>query len=254
MRLTRGPGGARPSRIETVKIAVITFDLDNTLWDVEPALLRAEQAQRDWLLQHRPGSIEHHDHDSLWEFKKRVWKRHPELVHHVSQMRIRMLYELQWAAGYCDADCERGATAAFAAFLEERHKVELYEEALEVLRELAGQYRLGALTNGNADIYKTDAGEYFDFAFLAEEIGASKPAPDMFQAALAQTGVEPRQIVHVGDNPEHDILGASRVGMRTVWVNLRGAAWDQQDLLPDAEVRTLRSLPEAIRNIDLPGS
>ena len=245
-----GPGAARPGRTEAVKIAVITFDLDNTLWDVEPALLRAEQAQRDWLLRYRPGSIEHLDHDSLWEFKKAVWKRHPELAHHVSQMRIRMLCELQLAAGYSEADSERGAREAFAAFLQERHKVELYEEALAVLRQLAGSYRLGALTNGNADIYKTDAAEYFDFAFLAEEIGASKPAPDMFRAALARTGVEPGQIVHVGDNPEHDILGASQVGLRTVWVNLQGAAWSRTDILPDAEVLQLAELPAVIRSME----
>jgi putative hydrolase of the HAD superfamily len=139
---------------------------------------------------------------------------------------------------------------AFAAFLEQRHQVELYEEALGVLRELAGSYRLGALTNGNADIYKTDAAEYFDFAFLAEEIGASKPAPDMFLAALAETGAAPGQVVHVGDNPEHDILGASRAGLRTVWVNLQGVAWDRDDILPDGQVLNLSELPAVIRAID----
>jgi len=249
MQPIHGPNAARPSQTDAMKIAVITFDLDNTLWDVEPALLRAEQAQREWLLQYRPGTIEHYDHDSLWEFKKSIWKRHPELAHHVSQMRIRMLCELQRAAGYSEAESERGAIAAFAAFLEERHKVQLYEEALEILRQLAGSYRLGALTNGNADIYKTDAAEYFDFAFLAEDIGASKPAPDMFQAALAKIGVAPGQIIHVGDNPEHDILGASRVGLRTVWVNLQGVAWNRNDIVPDAEVLRLGELPAAISGI-----
>ena len=35
-------------------IKVVTFDLDNTLWDVEPVLLRAEQAQYRWLEENRP--------------------------------------------------------------------------------------------------------------------------------------------------------------------------------------------------------
>jgi 2-haloalkanoic acid dehalogenase type II len=230
-------------------IRVITFDLDNTLWDVDPALLRAEEAQRQWLLRHRPGSIEHHDHESLWEFKKGVWKRHPELAHHVSQMRIQTLYELQRAAGYDEHAARRGAEVAFSIFLAERHAVELYEEALEVLQELAGRYRLGALTNGNADIYKTDVGEYFDFAFLAEEVGASKPAPDMFRAALKLTGVSPAEIVHVGDNPEHDVAGAKRVGIRAVWMNPGGERWPG-DAPPDAEIRNLRELPGALRAIE----
>ena len=134
-------------------IEVITFDLDNTLWDVEPALLRAEEAQRNWLLEHRPGAIDDYDHESLWRFKQSVWKRHPNLLHHVSQMRIVRLYEMQLAAGYGESEAKAGATEAFAAFLEERHRVTLYEEALEVLEQLAGRFTLGALTNGNADIY-----------------------------------------------------------------------------------------------------
>ena len=233
-------------------IEVITFDLDNTLWDVEPALLRAEDAQRDWLLEHRPGAIEDYDHDALWRFKQSVWKRHPELLHHVSQMRIVMLFELQLAAGYGENEARAGAEQAFAAFLEERHRVTLYEEALEVLEQLAGRYTLGALTNGNADIYKTDAAEYFDFAFLAEEVGASKPAPDMFHAALERSGPPAECIVHVGDNPEHDIRGAREVGMYTVWMNARGQEWPGGPA-PDREIDNLRQLPQAIDSISRDG-
>jgi len=86
MPRTRGPGVA--GAID-MSIAVITFDLDNTLWDVEPALIRAEEAQQAWLLEHRPGAAEAFDHEALFEFKKSVWKRNPHLLHHVSQMRIQ---------------------------------------------------------------------------------------------------------------------------------------------------------------------
>ena len=229
-------------------IKVITFDLDNTLWDVEPTLLRAEQAQQDWLREHRPGTVESYDHQGLWEFKKSVWKRHPQLAHHVSRMRIQMLYELQTAAGYNEQQARSGAEQAFAVFLAERHQVTLYEEALGVLELLATSYTLGALTNGNADVYKTDAGEYFDFAFLAEEIGASKPHPDMFHAALQRAGVDASSVIHVGDDPEHDIAGAREVGMRTVWMNSRRIAWPDLPR-PDREIYNLRQLPDVIADI-----
>jgi 2-haloalkanoic acid dehalogenase type II len=232
-----------------VAISVITFDLDNTLWDVEPVLIRAEEAQQDWLLRHRPGAVEAFDHEALFAFKKSVWKRHPHLLHHVSQMRIQTLYELQVAAGYPERDARLGAQQAFDVFLQERRKVVLYEEALAVLEQLAQRYTLGALTNGNADIYKTDAAEYFDFAFLAEEIGASKPHPDMFQAALDKAGVTAAEIVHVGDDPEHDIRGARDVGLHTVWVNTRRKAWPGGERA-DREINNLRELPEAIRSME----
>ena len=229
-------------------IKVITFDLDNTLWDVEPTLLAAEGAQREWLLDHRPGSIEHYDHEQLWEFKKGVWKRNPHLAHHISDIRVQMLYELQLAAGYPEQEARAGATAAFAVFLEVRHAVTLYEEALDVLSVLAGDYTLGALTNGNADIYKTDAGEYFDFAFLAEDIGVSKPAPDIFHAALERAQVSANEIVHVGDNPEHDVLGAQQVGMHTVWMNSQAQEWPG-GTPADRDIDNLQQLPEAIADI-----
>ncbi|TDG15297.1 HAD family hydrolase [Seongchinamella unica] len=229
-------------------IKVITFDLDNTLWDVDPALIRAEEAQRRWLLEHRPGAIENYDHDALWEFKKSVWKRHPQLLHNVSAMRRQMLLELQLAAGYSQAQAQSGAEQAFDVFLNERHRVELYEQALDVLQQLAEEFSIGALTNGNADIYKTDAGEYFDFAFLAEDFGASKPAPDMFHAAMEKSGAAAHEIVHVGDNPEHDIRGALEVGMYTVWINLKREPWPGG---PPAhrEVTELVQLPDAIAAI-----
>ena len=244
-----GQKGARKTEMQApLKIKVITFDLDNTLWDVEPALLRAEQAQREWLLQHRPGAIENYSHEALWEFKKSVWKRHPHLAHQISKLRIQLLYELQLAAGYDDDKANQGAKSAFNVFLAQRHAVVLYEEALAVLEVLAKNYTLGALTNGNADIYKTDAAEYFDFAFLAEEVGVSKPAPDMFHAALDKSGVLPEEIVHVGDNPEHDIVGAQAVGMRTIWMNARNLAWPGGERA-DWEIQNLSELPRAISKI-----
>jgi putative hydrolase of the HAD superfamily len=233
-------------------IRVITFDLDNTLWDVEPALLRAEEKQQNWLMAHRPGSVESMSHEALFEFKKSVWKRHPNLAHNVTEMRIQTLFELQTQAGYAETEAREGAKQAFQEFLQERHKVELYEEALGVLEKLARDYTLGALTNGNADIYKTDAAEYFDFAFLAEEVGASKPQPDMFHAALEYAGVSPEQVVHVGDDPDHDIRGAREVGMHTVWMNPRGLEWPAGERA-DREICNLRELPAALASLDSSG-
>ncbi len=229
-------------------IKVITFDLDNTLWQVEPVLLRAEEAQRVWLLANRPGTIEHYDHESLWEFKKSVWKRHPELAHQISKIRIQLLYELQLAAGFSEDDSQSGAEQAFKVFLDLRHEVELYEEALDVLQQLSGQYTLGALTNGNADIYKTDAAEYFDFAFLAEDLDASKPAPDMFHAAMEKTGASALEIIHVGDNPSHDIQAAQDVGFYTIWMNSQAEEWPDIKKA-DRNIDSLKKLPAAIESI-----
>lgn len=230
------------------QIQLITFDLDDTLWAVKPALIRAEQEQNDWLKQHRPGTVEHHTHESLFEFKKSVWKRHPELAHHISKMREQSLYELQIAAGYTPEDARIGAKEAFEVFLHFRHKVELYENALRVLELLHPHYTLGAITNGNADVYKTDAAEYFDFAILAEEVGASKPAPIAFEEALKRSGFSAHQAAHIGDHWEHDVLGARNAGFHAIWLNASNVGWPH-DSQPPLTIQSLDELPNLVASL-----
>ncbi|GAG92930.1 unnamed protein product, partial [marine sediment metagenome] len=40
---------------------------------------------------------------------------------------------------------------------------------------------------------------------------------------------EPREVLHIGDSPEHDVLGAANAGLRTVWLNRRGETWQHSE-------------------------
>mgnify|MGYP001563821950 CR=1 FL=1 len=231
-------------------IRVITFDLDNTLWDVEPVLHRAEHEQNLWLQEHRPLVAQHFDDEAMREFRFKAHGRHPELAHQISKIRIQALYEVQMHCGYTEDIARQGAEAAFSEFLRVRHQVEPYERALDTLELLAQSYVLGALSNGNADIYKTDIGEYFDFAFSAEQVDASKPLPDMFHAAMESSAASATEIVHVGDNPEHDVLGAQQVGMHTVWMNSGNWRWPAQRKAADEDNTDLADLPAAVKRIE----
>jgi HAD superfamily hydrolase (TIGR01549 family) len=231
-------------------IKLICFDLDNTLWDVEPVLHRAEAAQNQWLQENYSQVFEQFDGDSLREFRIRAHQSHPELAHQISKIRIQAMYEVLLHCGYDEASSRQGASGAFDVFLAIRHQVIPYEQALEVLELLAQDYTLGALSNGNADIYKTDIGEYFDFAFSAEQVDASKPLPDMFHAAMEKSGAASHQIIHVGDNPEHDVLGAQQVGLFTVWMNSGDWRWPSQRVPADEEIRLIDDLPSAIARIE----
>ncbi len=230
-------------------IRVITFDLDDTLWDVTPTLLRAEAAQNAWLQAHREQVTNSFDAAEMRRLRMLIFEQHPDLKHHISDLRRQALYEIQLHCGYTEEQARQGAEAAFQEFLQVRHQVEPYEQALDVLQALSERYVLGALTNGNADIFKLDIGEYFDFAFSAEEIGASKPLPDMFHASMKETGARGHEMVHVGDHPEHDVAGAQAVGMYTVWANYSGAEWPG-NAPADEEVSDLEELPEAVARIE----
>jgi len=200
-------------------IHVITFDLDDTLWDVRPALMKAERAQNTWLQAHYPQAMSALDTHALNQRKKALIQQQPELIHHISRFRQVFLEHLLLDSGVAPAEAKEAALQAFAEFIARRNDVALFEHSLPVLRALQQHYVLAALTNGNADVTKTPLARFFSFALKAEDVGAAKPEPDLFWAAMARAGVSAEQMVHVGDSHEHDIIGAQAAGLRSIWLS-----------------------------------
>lgn len=62
-----------------------------------------------------------------------------------------------------------------------------------------------------------DARELVDHATSADDVGCSKPCPDLFEAAVRKAGVQPADAIAVGDTP-YDIEAAAKAGVRTVAV------------------------------------
>lgn len=227
-------------------IEVVTFDLDNTLWQNDDVIRRAEAAMRAWLSERVPGFRTRFHGQALWALREGVARDHPEIVHDVSRLRIEVLRRALMQCGLDAEGASRCAARAFDAFAEARHQVAYYEGALETLDALAQRYVLGALTNGNADYARLGLDRYFTFGFTAADVGASKPHPAMFHAALTHTGVDAGAAVHVGDDPEQDVRGAQNAGMRAVWANYAGQA---DEVGADAVVGALAELPAAITGL-----
>lgn len=60
--------------------------------------------------------------------------------------------------------------------------------------------------------------------FTSEDARSYKPRRELFEYALRSVGVEPRQVIHIGDSLESDVIGARGVGISPVWVNRGGRA------------------------------
>ena len=237
-------------RIHAGPIRAVTFDLDDTLWDVEPAIARAEGDLRAWLDVNCPDMAARFDRDALFRIRGEIVAETPRLRHDVSELRIQVLRAALRRTGYEPAQAERLARAGFEVFLASRHAIEYYEHAVQVLETLRRRYVIGVLTNGNADVRRLDIGPLFHFAIQAGEVGSSKPEPVMFEEAMRRTRLGPGEIVHVGDHLENDVAGAKQLGWYTVWVNRAAIPRPQNAAAADGEVTCLSELPAVIDRID----
>jgi putative hydrolase of the HAD superfamily len=230
------------------RIAVVTFDLDNTLWDVDEVIRNAERVTRQWFDAHAPAVYRTFGPDDFVRLRREAIHDDARLAHDVSKLRREVFRRALAGAGHADAEASRLAQAAFDVFLHERHRVQLFDDTIEMLELLATRFRLGALTNGNADVARIGLDRYFEFAYSAASVGASKPHPAMFRAALDRAGVAPNAMVHVGDHPVDDIHGAAALGIHTIWINRKDLAYPE-DAPPTRAVRSLVEVPDVIEEI-----
>lgn len=142
-----------------------------------------------------------------------------------------------------------GALRSMYAVTQTNWRVE--RDAGDSLRKLKAQnLRLGAISNGSDHenalelLRKAKLEVFFDGVLTSALHGRRKPEPSVFQLAMRVLGVDPDQAVMIGDNYEADILGANRVGMRTIWITRRVNTRRQVlTVKPDATVRSLRQIP-----------
>jgi 2-haloalkanoic acid dehalogenase type II len=204
------------------RVTTIVFDLDNTLWDVWPVIVRAEQEMYAFLAERYPRITAKYSVEGLRAAREQVVKDEPHRGHDFTYLRIASLKHCARDVGYEDT----AADEAFTVFYRARNAVSLYRDVLPALNQLHGRFQLISLTNGNADLKSIGLDHYFDASFAARDVGALKPDPKVFRHVLAHAQREPHQVVHIGDDPVADVQGARNAGMHSLWMNRDGARWD----------------------------
>lgn len=219
-------------------VELITLDLDDTLWPCFPTIQAAEQTLFEWLAEQAPQLTAAHDVASLREHRLAIARAHPELAHDLTEVRLRSLQRLA-DEFELPRDLPREANALFRR---ERNRVRPFDEVFEVLRGLREQYVLVALSNGNAQVEHTPLAGCFHHSFMAEQVGAAKPHPALFEAASRASGIELQRALHVGDDPLRDIEAARVLGMSTAWVNRDTQDWPAELPSPTLTIDNLEQL------------
>ncbi|MCS7001575.1 MAG: HAD family hydrolase, partial [Dehalococcoidia bacterium] len=100
-------------------------------------------------------------------------------------------------------------------------------DAIDALRDSG--YRLGLICNTGRTpgpamrllLARYDVLRRLDTAAFSDEEGIRKPRVELFHRVAHRLGVDPRETVHVGDNPRDDIEGAIDAGMRAVLIGAK---------------------------------
>ena len=100
----------------------------------------------------------------------------------------------------------------------------LFDDVLSTLKVLKGQnLTLGLLTNLDTDMKpicrELGLEPYIDFIVTSGEVGADKPEPAIFLAALQKAKAEASEAIHVGDQYKLDAVGAMGVGIRPILID-----------------------------------
>ena len=227
-------------------IKVIGFDLDDTLWDVLPVIKSAEDKLSKWMISRFPevsyGKLE------IKRARKKIIQENPAIGFQFTKMRKAILKEIFETHLKDPLSAEKLSQEGVEIFIKARSQVSLFPGVEQTLEELAKNYDLGVITNGNADIRNMRISKYFSFSISAEEVGAPKPQPEIFLAALRLTKVNKSEFVYVGDDMVNDIDGAKNVGMTTVWKKNNSRQFDG-NTVPDKVIDHIGALPKAIQEI-----
>jgi FMN hydrolase / 5-amino-6-(5-phospho-D-ribitylamino)uracil phosphatase len=223
-------------------VRAICFDLDNTLWDVGPVLMRAERILADWLRSRYPRIPERFTTEAMMELREQLLRAEPHQSHDLTYLRRETLARMAAAVGY-DRDI---AHEAFATWHAARNQCSPYADVVPSLERLKTRFRLATLSNGNADLECIGLAHHFEVRLHAAELGCAKPDPRTYEALAEALTLAPAEILFVGDEPHADVCGPRAAGMRTAWVNRAGIEWPAELPAADLAVTDLDELSIAL--------
>ena len=218
----------------------LSLDLDDTLWPIWPSIERAERALDAFLREHCPRTAQRYPIHRMRELRELIAAKHPQYLHDFSHQRVLSLRHALEESG----DDVAHAEPAYEAFFATRNQVDFYPDALAALERLSARLPLAALTNGNADLGRIGIQAHFQVFVSARDHGLAKPETPIFHATCEQLGRAPAEVLHIGDDPMMDVVGARRAGMPSCWINRRKERWPTDLPRPDLEFATLAGLAD----------
>ncbi len=239
--------------VDLSKIKVLSFDLDNTIYDCQSVLTKAEDYFTSYLCQ-RYGLGGECASYSFWaKIKSNLLKERPELENDVTMLRAVSLVE---AFKLLKLPLKGGLDEALelvALFVKHRSAGFVAPEIFTMLSNLKSRYSLVAVSNGNLDSKQLGVLDYFEKDIRPNmERLRCKPNEDMFLECARFKNVKNDEILHIGDDPYTDVYGSVLANIPCVWLykGYTGISPDERKikLLPNIMIDNILELNTLLLN------
>ena len=208
-----------------MKYKAIFIDIDDTLLDYIPCCREAFDAAMKGLPNPGDGL---RDEDELFQIffsiSGRLFSEAKRGLYTVAE--VMELYPKEFIAtiGYPEAAVDPFKHSFRAAWGETHTLVPGAKECLEALHNKG--YRLFAASNSFGHLQRSrlqHAGilHYFEDTYISMDIGYDKPDVRFYEHALRRCGLQPNEVMMVGDSMTTDIIGAQAAGLDTIYFNRR---------------------------------
>ncbi len=135
------------------------------------------------------------------------------------------------------------------------------EEHIELAKERKKNYKIGILSNMVAEwilkaMEKYEIQNLFGAFVVSSDVGVRKPNALIYYEAVRRVGVKPEEIAFVSDEIADDLVAASGLGIKTIWLNREAdMLMEEADkkvleiYKPDATIKSLKELIPVIKEI-----
>jgi putative hydrolase of the HAD superfamily len=185
--------------------------------------------------------------EGLWSTYEGNHPRLDGLRAWIPHYRIEAWTAVLAMVGLHDPDLVPAAQEIFIATQKRAHAP--IRGALDTVRTVAGDRRLGLLTNGPSDVQRlklegTGLTAEFETVAISGEAGVGKPTTAAFERVLSELGVLPGEAVMIGDSWERDVEGALSCALPAVWIASGRPAPARREGV--TVIETIEELPELL--------
>lgn len=223
----------------------IFIDIDDTLLDYVPCCREAFCSAMEAL--HQEWEVENQDTDALFDLffsiSGRLFSEAKRGLHTIAEVMELYPAEFCERAGY-PPEAVDVFKHGFRSHWGTTHT--LVPGAKETLEALGSKgYRLFAASNSFAHLQRSrlqHAGilHLFEDTYISMEIGYDKPDVRFYEEALRRCGLQPQEVLMVGDSMTTDIVGAQQAGLDTCWFNKYNE--QREEALPTYTIHRLEEL------------